>query len=162
METKPMASNASVAAELRKLQKQAEAGMAAFVWLQDSLRPLIAQLEAPGQSPAQCKCYGYVPDPETSCADRMTGGDGKGWTVTENCPIHRTRAPQPDSSLEELRQAVRDEALREVENAISYFFDTLKGMINTNVACDTLLGRVKALAKFSQPSGQPAKGRDKK
>lgn len=35
-----------------------------------------------------CKCYRYEPDSETMKADIMTGGNGEGWVVTQDCPIH--------------------------------------------------------------------------
>ncbi len=171
METKPMASNESVAAELRRKQKvwreshfsgimtdaENRERQLIFDRCADELEPLIAQLEAPATTstpericecghtlaahpakehcysmcsihgckctpygyqdrvqaaavpaPAQCKCYEYVPNSKTRYADLMTGGDGKGWTVTENCPIHRKRAPQPDLVLEELRKLVEE------------------------------------------------------
>lgn len=106
---------------------------------------IIARLEAPGPA---LEAPRTEPLPDVPLGERAF--PRQGW---------RAVAAIPDPALEELRQAARDEALREVENAISYFFDTHKGTINTNVACDTLLGRVKALAKFSQPSGKPEKAK---
>lgn len=37
---------------------------------------------------AGCECYWSEPDYETRRADIMTGGDGSGWMVTADCPIH--------------------------------------------------------------------------
>jgi hypothetical protein len=56
---------------------------------------LLAEDAAP-----QCKCYRYEPDRDTKYADIMTGGDGEGWTVTQDCEIHRkTAAPAPAGKL---------------------------------------------------------------
>lgn len=49
-------------------------------------------LAAPAES-AACKCWRYEPDEHTRYADVMTGGDGLGWTVTQDCPIHRKSRP---------------------------------------------------------------------
>src|SRR5271166_3620746 len=49
---------------------------------------IAALLRQPAATP-ECKCWRYEPDEDTRRADIMTGGDGEGWMVTQDCPIHR-------------------------------------------------------------------------